>query len=207
MLPQPLQASFYLKDSERLARSLLGAILCRKTEEGFAAGIIVETEAYLNQNDPACHASRGITRRNAPMFGPPGRAYVYFIYGNHFLFNVTSGKPGVGEAVLIRALEPLEGLELMRLRRGGEENPVNLTNGPGKLCRALAIDGVFNHHDLREPPLWIAPSKKLEPFSIVRAPRIGITQAADKLLRFYIKDNQFVSRRAKIETGDPGTGD
>lgn len=169
--------------------------------------MIVETEAYLSQNDPACHASRGITRRNAPMFGPPGRAYVYFIYGNHFCFNVTSGETGVGEAVLVRALQPTEGLELMRLRRGENLNSVNLANGPGKLCRALAIDGNFNHHDLREPPLWIAPSDSLVPFTIISAPRIGISQAADKLLRFYIKENNYVSRRVKIETGDPGTGD
>lgn len=190
-----------------LARSLLGATLCRKTEEGLAAGMIVETEAYLYINDPACHASRGITRRNAPMFGPPGRAYVYFIYGSHFCFNVTSGEIRVGEAVLVRALQPLKGLELMRLRRGKNVSPVNLANGPGKLCRALAIDGDFNHHDLRESPLWIAAPKRQKQFTIVSAPRIGISQAADKLLRFYIKENIYVSRRAEIETGNSGTGD
>ncbi len=203
--PQPLPFSFYLQDTVSLARALLGQLLCRRTAEGLAAGIIVETEAYLSKDDPACHAARGMTRRNAPMFGPPGRAYVYFIYGNHYCFNVTSGPEGVGEAVLVRALQPLEGVELMRRRRGIALNLVNLANGPGKLCRALNIDTSLNGHDLREEPLWIATGGPAH-FDVVSAPRIGISQAKEKLLRFYIKGNNYVSRRASIER-NPGTGD
>ncbi|HOL18183.1 MAG TPA: DNA-3-methyladenine glycosylase [Bacillota bacterium] len=204
-MPRPLPFSFYLQDTVSLARALLGQVLCRRTAEGLTAGIIVETEAYLSQDDPACHASRGMTRRNAPMFGPPGRAYVYFIYGNHYCFNVTSGAEGVGEAVLVRALQPLEGVELMLRRRGEAVNLVDLANGPGKLCRALSIDTALNGHDLRKDPLWIAAGR-LAHFEVVSAPRIGITQATEKLLRFYIKDNNYVSRRASIER-NPGTGD
>jgi DNA-3-methyladenine glycosylase len=173
----------------------LGQILCRHCEEGLAAGVIVETEAYLSSGDEACHASRGQTRRNAAMFGPPGRAYIYFIYGNHFCFNAVTGPPGLGEAVLVRALEPLAGIDLMERRRGGASAKVNLTNGPGKLCQALSVDGSLNGQDLRLPPLWIATSGgSAGAFEITSAPRVGISRAVEKLLRFYITDNQYVSR-------------
>ncbi len=193
MKPPPLEPSFYRRNTVSVARALLGTLLCCESEDGPAAGIIVETEAYLSRNDPACHASRGPTRRNAPMFGPPGRAYVYFIYGSHFCFNVVTAAPGVGEAVLIRALEPVEGLELMRRRRR-RTRAAELTSGPGKLCQALGIDGRFNEHDLRRPPLWIAAGRKIAPAAVVSAPRIGISRAVDRELRFYLKDNRYVSR-------------
>ena len=203
---EPVSASFYLQDTVALARSLPGLILVRRTTEGLTAGMIVETEAYLSRDDPACHASRGMTRRNAPMFGPPGRAYVYFIYGSHFCFNVTAAAEGTGEAVLVRALEPLDGLDLISRRRGSLCNSPGLTNGPGKLCQALHIDSSLNHHDLRNPPLWIAAPDSIKKYDLVCAPRIGLSRAPELMLRFYIRENRYVSRRVKIETGNPGTG-
>lgn len=194
LLP-PLESSFYRRDTVSVARALLGHLLCRESAAGLAAGIIVETEAYLSRDDPACHASRGRTRRNAPMFGPPGQAYIYFIYGNHYCFNVVTAPAGVGEAVLVRALKPVDGLELMRRRRGKGRSLAELANGPGKLCQALAIDQTLNEHDLRRPPLWISAGREVDAEAVISAPRIGISRAMDKLLRFYIKDNQYVSRR------------
>lgn len=188
----PLAPNFYRLDTVSAARALLGQILCRETTEGLTAGMIVETEAYVT-DDPACHAFRGKTGRNAPMFGPPGRAYIYFIYGSHFCFNVVTAPAGAGEAVLVRALEPLYGLELMRQRRSG--SPLPLTAGPGRLCQALAIDGSFNDHDLRRSPLWIAAGSEIEEEAVLRGPRIGISRAVEKRLRFYIKDNKYLSRR------------
>lgn len=190
-----LDPAVYNQDTVTVARKLLGSVLCRETEEGLTAGMIVETEAYLSSGDPACHASRGKTARNAPMFGPPGRAYVYFIYGNHFCFNVVTGPEGAGEAVLVRALEPLEGLELMKQRRGENCSVQNLTSGPGKLCRALAIERRLNEHDLRKRPLWICAGEEDSGFTVISASRIGITVATEKMLRFYISGNKFVSRR------------
>ncbi len=194
MLP-PLEPSFYQQDILSIARALLGQLLCRDTSAGLTAGMIVETEAYLSRGDPACHAFCGKTDRNAPMFGPSGRAYVYFIYGSHYCFNVVTGRRGAGEAVLVRALEPLYGLDLMEQRRGKGKGRLHITGGPGKLCQALAIDGSFNSHDLRCPPLWIATGTEVGAGDVSSSPRIGISRAREKLLRFYIRDNSFVSRR------------
>lgn len=173
----------------------MGQLLCRDTPAGLMAGRIVETEAYLSRDDPASHAHRGKTGRNAPMFGPPGRAYIYFIYGSHYCFNVVTGSVGAGEAVLVRALEPLYGLDLMEGRRGKGKSERHLAGGPGKLCQALNIDGSFNDHDLRCPPLWIAAGREMGAGDVARGPRIGIVRAAEKPLRFYLKDNRYVSRR------------
>jgi DNA-3-methyladenine glycosylase len=181
-----------------IARVLLGKMLCHHSAAGLAGGIIVETEAYLSDDDPACHAARGRTRRNAPMFGPPGTAYVYFIYGNHYCFNVVTAPEGTGEAVLVRALEPVLGIELMQRRRGLPGELVNLANGPGKLCQSLAIDRSLNRASLLQRPLWICedPAGRVRG-PVVSAPRIGISQGTDRLLRFYIAGNRFVSRRVK----------
>jgi DNA-3-methyladenine glycosylase len=193
-----LTRSFYKLDTEEVACGLLGCCLCHETEEGLVSGIIVETEAYLSRNDPACHASRGMTRRNATMFGPPGHAYIYFIYGNHYCFNIVTGPKGLGEAVLIRAVEPVSGLDLMYYRRGKVESITDLTSGPGKLCQAFAIDKKLDGHDLRNKPLFICGKSTVGDRQIVVTPRIGISSAKDKKLRFIISGNKYLSRRESV---------
>ncbi len=189
-----LPPSSYRRNVVEVARSLLGAVLAHYSDEGFTAGIIVETEAYRGSDDPACHAARGKTPRNYVMFGPPGRAYVYFIYGNHYCFNVVTGTEGQGEAVLIRALEPLDGLELMRKRRGMGHKIINLTSGPGKLCAAMGISREHNGITVLAPPLFIASGIGVEDARVAVSTRIGIKQGRDIPWRFYLKENAFVSR-------------
>ena len=196
----PLPEVFYTRSAKIVARQLLGHWLIRQIAEGCCGGAIVETEAYL-QDDPACHASRGETARNRPMFGPPGRAYVYFIYGNHWCFNAVTNRVGVGEAVLVRAIEPLFGKEFMRTNRAVAK-PHELTNGPAKFCEAMDIDRRLNHANLCETksPIFIAenPSRKKflkEQGPIVTTTRIGIRLAAHLPLRFYLENSEFVSRR------------
>ncbi len=185
---------FYQKNTVSLAKVLLGSLLVNESDEGITSGFIVETEAYLSKNDPACHASKGKTKRNAVMFGPPGRAYVYFIYGNYYCFNVVSAVEGIGEAVLVRALEPITGVELMKKRRGDHHKITNLTSGPGKLCSAMGIDRKYNNVVLNKPPLYLIEGRTVKRSRIEISNRIGITQATDKPLRFSIKDNPFLSR-------------
>ncbi|MGH7626341.1 MAG: DNA-3-methyladenine glycosylase, partial [Gemmatimonadaceae bacterium] len=151
----PLPLSFYARDTEEVARDLIGAVLCAVTPDGVAAGRIVETEAYLGEHDAACHASAGRTARTHWLYGPPGRAYVYFIYGMYWCFNAVTRAAGLPSAVLVRALEPVEGLELMSARRGYPARARDLTNGPGKLCGALAITGAVNGLRLDRTPLSI----------------------------------------------------
>ncbi len=186
-----------LSDTTSAARALLGAVLEHRTDEGVTAGRIVETEAYLC-DDPACHASRGETPRNRPMFGPPGRAYIYLIYGMHRCFNVVTGPVGTGEAVLIRALEPLVGLDLMRQRRGLEDVR-NLCNGPGKLVQALGLGPDHNALRLSQGPLRLLaadsyPVSRPVAAPIIAGPRIGISVAMDIPLRFYPAGNSWVSK-------------
>ncbi len=193
-----LGSNYYLGDTAAVARALLGHYLCHEAADGFTAGLIVETEAYLADNDPACHAYRGMTRRNQAMFGPPGRAYVYFIYGSYYCLNVVTGVEGRGEAVLIRAVEPLEGLDLMRKRRDIDCPDRDLTNGPGKICSAFAIDWSYNNHNLSEKPLYLAENSCRDPImNIAAATRIGLSVKCDQELRFFISGNQFLSRREK----------
>jgi len=187
----PLGREFYLADTLEVARSLLGKVLVRLFPEGIAGGIIVETEAYL-EGDPANHAFKGKTERNAPMFGPPGHAYVYRIHNSHCL-NVVTRPEGVAEAVLIRAIEPAFGVELM-LRRRRVEDVRLLSAGPGRLCQALDIDLSLNGHDLTKPPLFIAKGKSIPNSLIVSGRRIGVTANREKPWRFYIKGNPSVSR-------------
>jgi DNA-3-methyladenine glycosylase len=190
--------SFFSKPTLELAKDLLGTVLFHYSPDGTVAGRIVETEAYL-ENDAASHSFMGQTVRNATMFGPAGYAYVYFIYGVHNCFNVVSSRSGKGEAVLIRALEPLEGIALMKKRRG-VKMLCELTNGPGKLCIALGISREHNGSCLRTSPIRICRdsrfSQKRKP-QIVCSKRIGISKAKDLPYRFYFADSTFVSKKNK----------
>jgi DNA-3-methyladenine glycosylase len=197
-----VKPDFYAHDTTTVAKRLLGHVLIHETRQGVTAGRIVETEAYL-RNDPACHASRGKTNRNAVMFGPPGHAYIYFIYGMYHCFNVVTAPEGVGEAVLIRALEPVEGIELMQKRRGTRELR-NLCSGPGKLVIALGITPKLNGVSLYEGALRLeAPKTSEKPHAdeIIATPRIGINVAAEAPLRFYLKGNIYASRPCRLAAG------
>jgi DNA-3-methyladenine glycosylase len=169
-------------DTLSLAPALLGCIVRRDTAEGTMEGVIIETEAYTH-DDPASHSFRGRTKRNASMFLPPFHAYVYRSYGIHFCLNVTSGSEGTGEAVLIRALSPFAGIELMRRNRGDVPDS-RLAQGPGNLCSALAIDGSLDGHDLSTHPLRLLVPLGHTPQAQQGTPRIGISKAMEKLWRF-----------------------
>lgn len=214
-----LSRSFYARPPAVVARDLIGKRLVRKTAEGICGGRIVEAEAYLSSRDPACHANRGMTRRNAAMFGPAGHAYVYMIHAR-WCFNCVTEDVGLGSAVLIRAIEPLDGLPMMHARRG-VENILDLARGPARLCQALAIDRSHNTHDLTAGrDLWIEHDEELNGthLRILCSPRIGISAATHRLLRFYLADNRYVSaggsKRARLATierrprsrKDPGPG-
>lgn len=188
-----LPKEFYEKhDTLTISKLLLGCTLVHESPEGRTAGIIVETEAYL-QNDPACHAYRKKSVRNAPMFESAGTCYVYLIYGMHYCVNISSGAKDIGEAVLIRALEPTEGIELMQKRRKNNDLK-NLCSGPAKLVQAMGITLDFNFLTLDSDEFHCLESTNNN-FSIVTTTRIGITQGADLPYRFYIKDNRFISRK------------
>lgn len=184
-----MNSKFFSLPTLEIAKSLLGATLIHETPEGITSGIIVETEAYL-QDDPAAHSFNGQTERNKAMFGPAGTAYVYFTYGMHHCFNVVTNKKGIGEAVLIRALEPLEGIELMSARRK-ISGIKNLCSGPAKLVQAMQISKQHNGQDLARGKLRLIPPRKKFPF--ISSKRIGITKAADFPYRFFIPDSKFLS--------------
>lgn len=196
---RPLERVELPADTIALARFLLGKLVVRETPEGRMSGRIVESEAYP-QRDPAAHHFRGPTPRNRSMFLQRGHAYVYFSYGNHFMLNVSAEIEGVGGGVLIRALEPLEGIELMQRNRG-TTRVLDLARGPGRLAQALRIDRSLDGVDLcASGPLWLgkverAPKGELK---IARSPRIGITRAARRLLRFYERGSPFVSGSARL---------
>jgi len=191
---KPLPREFYARDTEIVARELLGAILECRTRDGIAAGSIVETEAYLGEHDLACHAAAGRTERTAPLYGPAGIAYVYFIYGRYWCFNAVTRAEHAPSAVLVRAIEPVQGIDLMQRRRPKAHRPVDLTNGPGKLCLALGIAGDHNWHPLDQPPLVIRAGSAIPDSGVTVSPRIGITQCADWPLRWFVSGNAFVSR-------------
>lgn len=174
------------------ARRLLGAILEREIDGGIARVRIVETEAY-NQSDAASHSYKGRTPRTDIMFGPAGYLYVYFTYGMHYCCNVVTGKDGEGSAVLLRAVEPLDGEEILMRRRHGKTG-AEVTNGPAKLCQALDITKNLNGHDLTEAPLRLSLQPEIPERLTVTSPRIGISEAKDVPWRFFIKDNPYVSR-------------
>ncbi|MGQ0713102.1 MAG: DNA-3-methyladenine glycosylase [Gemmatimonadaceae bacterium] len=195
---EPLPASFFERETEIVSRELLGAVLWCRTTEGVTAGRIVETEAYLGEHDPACHAAgAGLTDRTRHLYGAPGIAYVYFIYGVHWCFNAVTRDHGHPSAVLVRALEPVEGIELMRTRRQAAKTDRDLTNGPGKLCAALGIGPQHNGLPLQQPPLWVTSGIGYPDRDVVVAPRIGITKAADWPLRWYVRASGCVSVRER----------
>lgn len=192
LLTRPaLDRAFYIQDTLTVARRLIGHILVHKTPEGIIAGRIVETEAYIT-GDPANHATHGMTKRNKAMFGPPGHAYIYMIH-THWCLNAVTQPEGTAEAVLIRALEPMEGIGLM-IESRGIANLRNLCSGPGKLTKALRIDGTLNSSDLTNGNLRIVEG--IEANSLVQTTRIGIKQAAEEHWRFYsAADLKWVSKR------------
>ncbi|HZK18402.1 MAG TPA: DNA-3-methyladenine glycosylase [Clostridia bacterium] len=192
-MTQVLPRDFYRRDTVSVARDLLGHYLVHRTTEGVTAGKIVETEAYL-QGDPACHAFRGMTPRNEAMFGMPGKSYVFLIYGVHYCFNVVSAAEGVGEAVLVRALEPVKGISLMRVRRNRKRKK-NLCKGPGCLTQAMGITMEHNNMDLTGETLFVTKGKDKSPENIVVTTRVGISKGADLPLRFYIMDSPYISRK------------
>jgi DNA-3-methyladenine glycosylase len=189
------------------ARALIGATLVHETPLGRLSGRIVETEAYVTPDDGACHAYRGQTPRNRVMFGPPGHAYVYFTYGMHYMLNVVTEPVGIAAAVLIRALEPLDGMEIMAEWRGlGSTSATiaNLTNGPGRLCQALGIDLGLNGVALTAPPLYIDPSRG-EALPVVQTTRIGITRSVELPYRFYLRGSRHVSVRDRVAERNAAT--
>jgi DNA-3-methyladenine glycosylase len=198
----PFPRSYFEPSAAVVAPRLLGHFLIRNTSQGPVGGAIVEAEAYL-ADDPACHAFNGETARNRSMFGPPGHAYVYFIYGNHWCVNAVCRPQGHGEAILIRALEPRFGEDWMRARRRVAACP-DLTNGPGKLCAALGIDRTLDSVDLCDAnsPLFIARNPNRSALvrqhgPLMTAARIGISKAAEQPLRFYLAGSPFVSWRER----------
>ena len=189
----PLPRSFYTHHTVRVARALLGKIL---VHEG-TSGRIVETEAYLGIDDGAAHSAHGLTERTRVIFGPPGHAYVYLIYGMYDCLNLVAEPDGVAGCVLIRALEPMDGLDQMRWRRPRVTRVEDLANGPGKLTRALGITLGHNGIDVTRGPITVHPAEKSAAFEIAVSHRIGITKSADLPLRFFIKGNRCVSVNVK----------
>jgi DNA-3-methyladenine glycosylase len=190
-----LPASFYDRPTLTVAEELIGKVLVHRTAAGVAAGMIVETEAYIGEDDPACHAAPGPTLRNAPLYGPAGVAYVYLNYGIHYLVNAVTESAGRPAAVLIRALEPLDNIELMMRRRrvqGRLPQVCELCRGPGNLTRALGITLAGNRQRLTEPPLYIA-DRGLAPGAVSWGPRIGIRVAIDRPWRCAVAGNASVS--------------
>ena len=189
-----LAASFYDRRTERVARDLLGAVLRCETPDGIASGRIVETEAYLGEHDGACHAAVGRTPRTEGLYGDPGTAYVYFTYGMHWCANAVTRRAGLPSAVLIRALEPLEGLDLMACRRPKARDTRDLANGPAKLCAALGITGALNGVPLRRSRLTIHRGITIPSREVATTPRIGITKAVDWPLRWVWTESEYLSR-------------
>jgi len=186
-----VSAKFYARPTEEVARGLLGHVLVSRVAGRQTAGRIVEVEAYVGPHDPACHAyGHRRTARTEPLYGQPGTAYVYFTYGMHWCLNAVTESTGFPAAVLIRALEPIAGFETMRERRG----KAPLCSGPARLCEALGVTGKLNGASLQRGILRIVEGKKPKAGDIVTGPRIGITQATDWPLRFYLKDSPWISR-------------
>ena len=206
--PDVLPASFYARPTLEVLEDLVGKVLVHNVRGRRVAGIIIEAEAYIGETDPACHAAPGPTRRNAPLYGPPGRAYVYLNYGIHYLVNAVTEAEGSPAAILIRALEPLEGVDLMRRRRGRADT-ASLCRGPGNLTVALAIDLRQNTTDLTTGPLTIE-DHRITPPRLAWSPRVGIRVGTEQRWRCYWEGSSAVSgtrtskfevRSSKFDTG------
>lgn len=197
---RPLARSFFERDAETVARELLGAYLVSDCGGQRCVGRIVETEAYPGPHDPASHASAAIgrTARNDPMFGPAGTAYIHLNFGVHWCLNAVVGREEYPAAVLLRAVEPHEGLESMRGRRPGRPDR-ELASGPGRLTKALAIGPELQRHKLSEPPLFIAGGEPVPESSVVRTTRIGVRRGAEREWRYYDRRSACVSRRRGLD--------
>ena len=193
---KPLSTDFYNRPTLDVTADLIGKVLVHNTRSGVAAGMIVEAEAYIGEDDPACHAAPGRTRRNEPLYGPPGVAYVYLNYGMHYLVNAVTEAKGAPAAVLIRALAPLDGIPLMVKRRanGKPIHETELCRGPGNLTKALGITLKENRLDLTSSRLWIE-DRGLEPGRLSWGTRIGITRGADRPWRCWAMGHASVSGR------------
>ena len=197
--PRPLSRDFYDRPTLTVAEELLGKVLVHRTPAGVAEGMIVETEAYIGEDDPACHAAPGPTPRNAPLYGPPGLAYVYLNYGIHYLVNAVTEAEGHPAAVLIRALEPIDGIRLMTKRRapdGRHIDTADLCRGPGNLTRALGITLTDNLLDLSSSRLYVEEGR-MKVGEIASGPRIGITVGVDRPWRVWVAGNASVSGRRR----------
>jgi DNA-3-methyladenine glycosylase len=192
-----LRRSFFNRPTLQVAEDVLGMVLVHRTADGPASGRIVEVEAYIGEDDPACHAAPGPTRRNRPLYGPPGFSYVYLNYGMHYLTNLVTEPEGAPAAVLLRALEPLDGIDLMRRRRsrrGVEIENVDLCRGPGNLSRALGITLDQNWLDLEGDELFLEDRGRRKQ-DVVWSPRIGINVGTEQMWRCHVRDSRAVSGR------------
>jgi len=204
---RPLPRRFYDRETLTVAADLIGKVLVHRTKAGVAAGAIVETEAYIGESDPACHAAPGPTKRNQPLYGPPGVAYVYLNYGMHYLVNAVTESEGSPAAVLIRALEPLDGIDLMQKRRAARGAAVavsGLCRGPGNLTKALGISLVQNRLPLTVPPLSIE-DWGVSPGAVTWGPRIGLRVGTDRAWRCWVAGHACVSGRRTSMSGDGGS--
>ena len=201
-LVRVLPHSFYARPTLQVAEDLLGKVLVHRARQGTASGVIVETEAYIGEDDPACHASFGRTERSDPLFGPPGFAYVYLNYGVHYLMNAVTEADGYPGAVLIRALQPLEGLELMATRRAPDGRGIDehdLCRGPGNLTKALGITITDNRLDLTTSRLTIE-DRGISVGEIATGPRIGIRVAVERPWRYWVEGHRSVSAHRRSTT-------
>lgn len=200
--PGLLGPEFYNRPTLEVAEDLIGMVLVRPIGGESVSGVIVETEAYIGEDDRACHAWRGRTARTEAMFGPPGYAYVYLIYGVHHCLNAVTEAPGFPAAVLIRAIEPLDGLARLGRNRPGAPRASDIGSGPGKLCQAMGIDRRLNAVSLCGSELWIE-DRAIDPGPVAASPRVGVDYAADyrdKPWRFFVEGNPHVSR-ARFDRG------
>ncbi len=205
LISSKLPKDFYQRDAAELAPDLIGKIFCRKLSSGIIAGRIVEVEAYDGRVDEASHSFGGITRRNEVMFGGGGFLYVYFTYGMYYCCNVVAGIKGTGQGVLIRGIEPIEGIALMSRNRYGRrkvtgQEKINLTSGPGKICIAFGITKKNNGVDLTGDRIFLAEGGDADNFSVVCSQRIGIKKSRELEWRFFIEGNNYVTKHKLNKT-------